>query len=154
MQATAVMLTMLGTRRRVVFGFEPSCDLDHSMKMSRPVGLGCGAVATTGRRTAMNSTVKKRSIVIGHHKTSISLEDGFWTSLLEIARSRQMTVSDLVASLDATRENSNLSSATRVFILDHYCAMSGLRNRELAEIQVAVANGREAVQAGWSLTKT
>jgi predicted DNA-binding ribbon-helix-helix protein len=72
----------------------------------------------------MNSTVKKRSIVIGRHKTSISLEDDFWTSLQQIARSRQVTKSDLIASLDAARGDSNLSSAIRVFILDHYRAMA------------------------------
>jgi predicted DNA-binding ribbon-helix-helix protein len=72
----------------------------------------------------MNSTVKKRSIVIGRHKTSISLEDDFWTSLQQIARGRQVTRSDLIASLDAARENSNLSSAIRVFILDHYRTMA------------------------------
>jgi predicted DNA-binding ribbon-helix-helix protein len=76
-------------------------------------------------RTAMNSTVKKRSIVIGRHKTSISLEDDFWASLQQIARGRQMTRSDLIASLDAARENSNLSSAIRLFVLDHYRAMAG-----------------------------
>jgi predicted DNA-binding ribbon-helix-helix protein len=72
----------------------------------------------------MNSTVKKRSIVISRHKTSISLEDDFWTSLEQIARDRQVTRSDLIASLDATRENSSLSSAIRLFILEHYRAMA------------------------------
>jgi predicted DNA-binding ribbon-helix-helix protein len=73
----------------------------------------------------MNSTVKKRSIVIDRRKTSISLEDTFWMSLQQIARGRQVTTSDLIASLDAARGNSNLSSAIRVFILGHYCAMAG-----------------------------
>jgi predicted DNA-binding ribbon-helix-helix protein len=68
---------------------------------------------------AKNSTLKKRSIVIGLHKTSISLEDDSWTSLRQIARNRHVPISDLIASLDAARENSNLSSAIRVFILDH-----------------------------------
>jgi predicted DNA-binding ribbon-helix-helix protein len=77
----------------------------------------------------MNSTVKKRSIVIGRHKTSISLEDDFWTSLQQIALGRQVTRSDLIASLDAGRENSNLSSAIRVFILEHYRAMA-VANRQ------------------------
>jgi len=72
----------------------------------------------------MSSTVKKRSIVIGRHKTSISLEDDFWTSLQQIARGRQVTRSDLIASLDVARQHSNLSSAIRVFILDHYRAMA------------------------------
>lgn len=70
----------------------------------------------------MNSTVKKRSIVIGGHKTSISLEDSFWTSLKVIARARMTTLSDLIGSLDARRENGNLSSTIRVFVLDHYLA--------------------------------
>lgn len=68
----------------------------------------------------MNSTVKKRSIAIGGHKTSVSLEDYFWTSLKQIARERTTTVSELVEVLDASREVGNLSSTIRVFILDHY----------------------------------
>jgi predicted DNA-binding ribbon-helix-helix protein len=77
----------------------------------------------------MSSTVKKRSIVIGHHKTSISLEDDFWTSLQQIARGCQMTISDLIAPLDATRKNSNLSSTIRVFILGHYRAIAVARRQ-------------------------
>jgi predicted DNA-binding ribbon-helix-helix protein len=68
----------------------------------------------------MNSTVKKRSIVIGSRKTSISLEDSFWTSLREIARERATTVSEVVKMLDASRDGGNLSSSIRVFVLDHY----------------------------------
>jgi predicted DNA-binding ribbon-helix-helix protein len=68
----------------------------------------------------MNSTVKKRSIVIGSHKTSVSLEDSFWTSLREIARERATTVAELITTLDATRKGGNLSSNIRVFLLDHY----------------------------------
>ena len=68
----------------------------------------------------MNSTVKKRSIVIGSLKTSISLEDSFWTSLRQIARERATTVSELVRLLDASRDGGNLSSTIRVFVLDHY----------------------------------
>jgi len=76
----------------------------------------------------MNSTLKKRSVVIGGRRTSVSLEDDFWMSLRQIARGRQVTVSDLTASLDGARENSNLSSAIRIFILDHYRAMAGQSN--------------------------
>ena len=47
----------------------------------------------------MKSRVVKRSIVIAGHKTSVSLEDGFWKSLKEIAGERHMTLSDLVASI-------------------------------------------------------
>ena len=68
----------------------------------------------------MKSRVVKRSIVIAGHKTSVSLEDGFWKSLKEIAGERQMTLSDLVASIDTDRQYGNLSSAIRLFVLDFY----------------------------------
>ena len=68
----------------------------------------------------MKSPVVKRSIVIAGHKTSVSLEDAFWKGLKEIANSRQMTLSDLVATIDTDRHNGNLSSAIRLFVLDHY----------------------------------
>jgi predicted DNA-binding ribbon-helix-helix protein len=68
----------------------------------------------------MKSPVVKRSIVIAGHKTSVSLEDAFWTGLKEIAAGRDMTLSDLVASIDGGRGDGNLSSAIRLFVLDHY----------------------------------
>ena len=68
----------------------------------------------------MNSSVVKRSIVIAGHKTSISLEDAFWSHLKGIAHSRQATLSRLVADIDQTREHGNLSSAIRVFVLEYF----------------------------------
>jgi predicted DNA-binding ribbon-helix-helix protein len=68
----------------------------------------------------MNSTVKKRSIVISGHKTSISLEDKFWTCLGQIARERSTTASELIGGVDAMRNGGNLSSTIRVFVLNHY----------------------------------
>ena len=68
----------------------------------------------------MKSPVIKRSIVIAGHKTSVSLEDAFWGGLKEIATGRGMTLSELVASIDTGRQHGNLSSAIRLFVLDHY----------------------------------
>jgi len=68
----------------------------------------------------MKSPVVKRSIVIAGHKTSVSLEDAFWTGLKEIADQNQQTLSELVASIDSQRKHGNLSSAIRLFVLDHY----------------------------------
>jgi predicted DNA-binding ribbon-helix-helix protein len=70
----------------------------------------------------MKSPVVKRSIVIAGHKTSVSLEDAFWKGLKEIAGGRDMTLSDLVATIDTERRHGNLSSAIRLFVLDHYRA--------------------------------
>ncbi len=74
----------------------------------------------------MKSPVVKRSIVIANHKTSVSLEDAFWKGLKDIATDRDMTLSDLVATIDTDRVHGNLSSAIRLFVLDHY------RNRSAA----------------------
>src|SRR5262249_34924131 len=72
---------------------------------------------STARRAAMKSTVSKRSIVFAGRRTSVSLEDAFWSGLKEIARGRGATVSDLVAMIDADRQHANLSSAVRLFVL-------------------------------------
>jgi predicted DNA-binding ribbon-helix-helix protein len=68
----------------------------------------------------MKSQVVKRSIVIGGHKTSVSLEDTFWNCLKEIAGERNATLSHLVATIDTERERGNLSSAIRLFVLGFY----------------------------------
>lgn len=64
--------------------------------------------------------VVKRSVVVGGHKTSVSLEDAFWTSLKDIAMRRGMTLSTQIASIDTSRRTSNLSSAIRLFVLQRF----------------------------------
>ena len=68
----------------------------------------------------MKSPVVKRSIVVGGHKTSVSLEAAFWISMKEICALRSMTLSELVGGIDTNRHQGNLSSAIRLFVLDHY----------------------------------
>jgi predicted DNA-binding ribbon-helix-helix protein len=70
----------------------------------------------------MKSTVVKRSIILAGHKTSVSLEDAFWGGLKDIATNRRMTMSDLVSSIDLDRQQGNLSSALRLFVLNHFQA--------------------------------
>jgi predicted DNA-binding ribbon-helix-helix protein len=72
------------------------------------------------RGVFMKSTVVKRSIMVAGHKTSVSLEDAFWNGLKEIVRERHMTLSELVAEIDAQRQLGNLSSALRLFVLEFY----------------------------------
>jgi predicted DNA-binding ribbon-helix-helix protein len=85
-------------------------------------------VALTGNKGegAMNSPVVKRSIVIAGHKTSVSLEDAFWKGLKEIATGRRLTLSEMVTDIDSARAQGNLSSALRLFVLDHYRAQIGI----------------------------
>jgi predicted DNA-binding ribbon-helix-helix protein len=68
----------------------------------------------------MVSKIEKRSIVLGGHKTSISLEQDFWDALKEIARLRQQTISAVIGEIDAARKAGNLSSNLRVFVLRQY----------------------------------
>ena len=71
---------------------------------------------------AMKSTVVKRSVVLAGYKTSVSLEDPFWEGLKEIAKAKRQSLSDLVSGIDTDRdrEHANLSSAIRLFVLNHY----------------------------------
>ena len=64
------------------------------------------------------SRVIKRSIVVGHHKTSVSLEEVFWNEFRAIARERKVHLSKLVDEVDSERTHSNLSSAIRLFVFD------------------------------------
>src|SRR5262245_31636653 len=68
----------------------------------------------------MKSLVVKRSIMIGGHKTSVSLEEAFWNGLKEIAARRNASLSELVSTIDTERELGNLSSALRLFVLGFY----------------------------------
>jgi len=68
----------------------------------------------------MKSLGIKRSVVISGHKTSVCLEDAFWTGPKEIASAQNRTMSDLIKSIDEERNQSNLSSAIRLFVLDFY----------------------------------
>jgi len=70
----------------------------------------------------VKSPIVKRSLVIAGHKTSVSIEDAFWTALKDIAARRDTTVAELVAAIDAGREHGNLSSAGRLFGLDYFRA--------------------------------
>ena len=70
----------------------------------------------------MTSKIEKRSVTIGGHKSSVSLEDTFWAGLQGIARAQGCAVSNLIAEIDKGRQVGNLSSAIRIFVLEHFRA--------------------------------
>ena len=70
-------------------------------------------------RFAVKSAVAKRSVVIGGHKTSVSLEEPFWNEVRSIAEASRVSVSNLLQKIDGERQNANLSSAIRVYVLQH-----------------------------------
>ena len=88
------------------------------------------------------AVVKKRSISIAGHKTSISLEDEFWKSLQEIAGERDETISQLIASIDTDRKFANLSSALRLFALRYY--RDQLDQQNIAPLDLDPSNSVEA----------
>jgi predicted DNA-binding ribbon-helix-helix protein len=86
----------------------------------------------------MKSPVVKRSIVVANHKTSVSLEEAFWNGMKEISSARNMTLSELVGEIDNNRQQGNLSSAIRLFVLDYFRSratgkLHGETGRELNE---------------------
>ena len=76
-------------------------------------------------RIARPIRIVKHSLVIAGHRTSISLEDVFWEALKDMAAARNQSVAGLVAEIDETRVDANLSSAIRVFVFE--AARSTLR---------------------------
>ena len=60
--------------------------------------------------------IRKRSVVIAGHATSVSVEPEFWEALREIAAARAVSVNQLIAEIDG-RRTGNLSSAIRLFVL-------------------------------------
>lgn len=67
--------------------------------------------------TGAPAEIKRRSVTIAGHRTSVSVENIFWAALKDIARSRGISVNRLVAHIDEGRTG-NLSSAIRVFVIE------------------------------------
>ncbi len=65
----------------------------------------------------MSGTVKKRSVEIAGHRTSLSLEEAFWWALKRIAAQDGVSINRLIARIDRERAG-NLSSAVRVYVIE------------------------------------
>jgi predicted DNA-binding ribbon-helix-helix protein len=80
-----------------------------------------GARSLMNRRNDRKSDhIPKRSIVLSGYKTSVTLEEPFWQALRELATVRGLSVSSLIRSVASERGQGNLSSALRVFVLEHF----------------------------------
>ena len=76
--------------------------------------------------TEDGSRLRKRSVVVAGHSTSVSLEKAFWQALKEIAARRGLPLAQVVAEVDA-RRSGNLSSALRVYVLEQLQAEAAAR---------------------------
>jgi predicted DNA-binding ribbon-helix-helix protein len=78
--------------------------------------------------------MKKRSVTLKGHATSITLEDEFWRILKSIAKNRDVSLAELINEIDEhhlqTNPESGLSSAIRVYILKHLNAQIDQLTRE------------------------
>jgi predicted DNA-binding ribbon-helix-helix protein len=63
--------------------------------------------------------LKKHSITLMGHKTSISIEQEFWLELKNIAEQENKSVNEIITSIDISKKSSNLSSAIRIFVLNY-----------------------------------
>lgn len=88
----------------------------------------------------MKSAIAKRSVVLDHHKTSISLEDDFWNGVRAIADRKKMKLTELLEQIDRERNQANLSSAIRVFVLNEVRGQAGL----------PTPDARPSAAPGWS----
>jgi len=65
---------------------------------------------------------KKRSLILNGHNTSVSLEDLFWTELKNIAKEQELSINQLVAKIDDSRnfEVTGLATELREFVLKYH----------------------------------
>ncbi|MGI3171511.1 ribbon-helix-helix domain-containing protein [Pseudooceanicola sp. C21-150M6] len=74
----------------------------------------------------MSARPRKHSLTLHGHRTSVSLEDEFWTAFRTIARDRNQPLNLLAAEIDEARgTDAGLASAIRVFVLNHYRDRAG-----------------------------
>jgi len=73
------------------------------------------------------ATIRKRSLTIAGHRTSVSLEATFWEALKRIATAEGCSLAGLAARVDRERGAANLSSALRVFVLERHMGGCGAR---------------------------
>jgi predicted DNA-binding ribbon-helix-helix protein len=68
----------------------------------------------------MKSVVVKRTVIVAGQKSSVSIEQEFWRGLKEIAAWRDMSLADLIASIPTEQDETDLSAAIRLFVLNFY----------------------------------
>jgi predicted DNA-binding ribbon-helix-helix protein len=70
---------------------------------------------------------RKRSVIVGKRRTSVSLEDRFWDGLNAIVKTEHITIGDFIEKV-ASRPTINLSSSLRVAVLEYYQRLAESRS--------------------------
>jgi predicted DNA-binding ribbon-helix-helix protein len=63
--------------------------------------------------------MKKRSISIAGHRTSIALEDEFWILVQRISVEMDLSIPKLLELIENQKKSDNLASAIRLYVLDY-----------------------------------
>ena len=72
------------------------------------------------RKLPIKSSVVKHSMIVNGRDSSVSIEGAFWNALKEIAVAQNISANALVSKIDRKRDVAYLSSAIRVYIVEHY----------------------------------
>jgi predicted DNA-binding ribbon-helix-helix protein len=116
-----------------------------SVEMARQAKLR--KAANQNLKSGFKSRVAKRSIVIRGHKTSVSLEEPFWSEIKQIAERKKVSVTEVVEQIDNERNFANLSGAIRLFVLDDLNSRVGVDQPSSADGQAASSDNRLGADA-------
>jgi predicted DNA-binding ribbon-helix-helix protein len=93
----------------------------------------------------VKSSVVKHSVSVGRHRTSVSLENEFWSALKEIAAHRKMSLAALIRNIQANQQHGNLCSAIRLFVIGFY--------RDQSATDIALEDKAQETEAGRELDR-
>ncbi len=74
-----------------------------------------------------DTKIRKRSVMISGHATSVSLEQAFWQRLKAIAKIQGVSVNALIAEIDGERPSPTRASAPGISPAPSGCSCSGIR---------------------------
>ena len=61
----------------------------------------------------------KRTVKIDGHITSVFLETEFWEEILKLSKKENTSPDKIISKIDKMKNTSNLSSAIRLYVLNH-----------------------------------
>ena len=95
-------------------------------------GRAGGNGAADGSVASGNSTLINRNVTMGHHRTSLRLEQAMWDAVAEICRREELSVGELCQRIDERRRESTLTAALRVYVLNYFKAAATERGHASA----------------------
>jgi predicted DNA-binding ribbon-helix-helix protein len=90
----------------------------------------------------MTSELTRRTVRIGGDRRDVTIEDQFWISLEEIAAQQGTTTSQLVMRIEQDCRGENLSSAIRVYVIDHFMTRAQILEDEEVDDESALVPAR------------